>query len=190
MPPYSISAWMIGWTHVAFGFLTGTESGRVFDDQRIECFAHLPGTRLGVAAAGLAGIDEPIPVPAADVERSDLARPCAELFDKRHNGKRLALGAFELQPNVLAARAVGRIATLGDDPFKLELARVAIDGLAAVHFEVLDVDDLGRRLFQYVFQGALTLDQRRAAQVVSVEIEQVESEVDQAIGVPFRELAP
>jgi hypothetical protein len=37
-------------------------------------------------------------------------------------------------------------------------------------------------------QSTLALDQRRAAQVVSVEIEQIESELDEAIRLPFRQL--
>jgi hypothetical protein len=85
--------------------------------------------------------------------------------------------------------AKAEIASLGNDALELELARVTIDGLAVIHFEVVDVVDVGRGLCQQVLQCLLAFDQWRAAQVVSVEIEQIESEVDQAIGVPVRQLA-
>jgi hypothetical protein len=51
---------------------------RALDDERVEPFADLAGDRLGVAAARLARVDEPIPVAAADIERRDPPRTRAE----------------------------------------------------------------------------------------------------------------
>jgi hypothetical protein len=56
-------------------------------------------------------------------------------------------------------------------------------GLAIIHFEVLDVDNFRRRFRRQLLQCALAFDQRRSAQIVAVEIKQVESGIYQAIGV-------
>jgi hypothetical protein len=126
---------------------------------------------------------------ASDIERGDFARARAELLDECDDRKRVALGAFELEPSFLAARPIRRIASFRDDAFELELAGVTIDGLSVVHFEVFNIDEFGWRLCQQFLQCAFAFDHRRIAQVVSIEIEQIKSEIDQAIGVPFRELA-
>ena len=112
---------------------------------------------LGVAAARLAGVDEPIPLAPSHVKRGDFARARAELLDKGHDGESVALRAFELEPGFLTARAVSRIAALGNDSLKLELACVTINCLAIVHFEMFDVNDFGRAIGQQVLQCALAL---------------------------------
>src|SRR4051794_6144002 len=78
---------------------------RLPQDQRIEPLAHRAGDRLGVAAAHLAGIQEALAVAAADIQRRDLARLGAELLDERHDRKRIALDALELDPALLPSRA-------------------------------------------------------------------------------------
>jgi hypothetical protein len=66
---------------------------------------------------------------------------------------------------------------------------VTIDGFTVIHFEMLDVDDFRRRLLQDALQCTFALDQRRAAQIISIEIKQIKSEIDEAIRMLFRELA-
>src|SRR6516225_2551735 len=116
-----------------FRLLDRHRQRRAFDDQRIEPFAHLARHRLGVAAARLASVYEPIPIAAADVKRGDLPGTRAELLDKRDDGESVALGAFELEPALLPPGTVGSIAPLGDDPLEAELAGMTKEGIAVVH---------------------------------------------------------
>jgi hypothetical protein len=58
----------------------------------------------------------------------------------------------------LPARAVARVPSLGDDALEFKLAGVTIDGITVVRFEMLDVDDFRRRLFQDALQCTFALD--------------------------------
>jgi hypothetical protein len=173
-----------------FRFLDRDGERRAFDDQWVEPLAHLARRRQGVAGARLTGVDEAITLAAAEVERGDAPGSCAELLHERHDGKGVALGAFELDPAFLPSGAVGRVAQLGHDAFQPELAGMAIDGLAVLLFEELGEGNRFRSLGKHAPQRGLARHQGRAAQVVSVEIKQVEGMIDETVGVLFRELAP
>jgi hypothetical protein len=63
-----------------------------------------------------------------------------------------------------------------------------IDGVTLFQLEELGVHDDGRRSRQQAFERALAFDQRCGAQVVPVEIEQIERVVDQLAGAFLSEL--
>src|SRR5436305_9084964 len=89
-------------------------------DQRIEALAQFPRALFGVAAADLAGIEQLAALAPADIERGDLARVSAELFDKGYDRQRIALLALQLDPALLPAGAVRRVDALGHDAFQPE----------------------------------------------------------------------
>ena len=62
--------------------------------------------------------------------------------------------------------------------------------LAVLQLDEVRIADFRRSLRQHLLQRTLALDQRQAAQIVPVEIEQVEGHVDQPVRVFLGELAP
>lgn len=74
-----------------------------------------------------------------------------------------------------------------DDAFQAQPAGVLEDHLALLA-EVLAEAQGGRGACEQLPQPRLALDQRRAAQVVAVEIEKVEKIEDEAVGAAFAEV--
>jgi hypothetical protein len=72
-------------------------------DQRVQLFAQFAGHRFGVSGANFARIQQALGLPTSDVEGGNLAWPCAQLLDKSHNRKGIALLALELDPEILTA---------------------------------------------------------------------------------------
>ena len=62
--------------------------------------------------------------------------------------------------------------------------------LAVLQLDEIRIADFSRSLRQHLLQRTLALDQRQAAQIVPVEIEQVEGHVDQPVRVFLGEFAP
>src|SRR5262245_38045853 len=112
-------------------------------DQSIQALAHHTRFLLGETALHFAGIEQAAIVPPADIERRHPARICTELFDKGYDGERRAFAAFYLQPGLLPARAVGRVAPLRDESLEAHFARLPID-LIRVGLEMIGVEKTTR----------------------------------------------
>src|SRR5437764_4296241 len=112
-----------------------------------------------------------------------------KLFDERDDRKGLALLAFELEPGLLPARAVGRVGAFGDQAFQSELAGIP-EYLLTVGFDVLNEHKGFGRVFQQRLKQPLALDKRGFAQVVPVEIKQVEGVIAYAVALARSQLAP
>ena len=92
----------------------------------------------------------------------------------------LPLQALHLQPVLVAAGAVGEVGALGDDPLQADCRpggrtprRPPRRGRPSGSASPLAGEELGER--------RLAVEERRAAQVVAVEVEQVEGEVDEVV---------
>jgi hypothetical protein len=71
---------------------------RVLADERIEPLAQIARNRLGVAAAHLAGVEQPFAFTPTHIQRGDPARLGAELLDEGHDREGVALAALDLDP--------------------------------------------------------------------------------------------
>lgn len=98
---YSISALTSGRTHVAFGFLTGSESR--FIDQRIKTFTDFLRRVVRKAGSRFTGVKPFIAFVSAQIEGSDPPRFGTELFNERDDWERVALIAFEFNPGLYPA---------------------------------------------------------------------------------------
>ena len=84
----------------------------------------------------LAGIEQPVPFPAADIQRGDPARLRAELLHEGDDRKGIALAALDFDPAFYAPGAIGRVLLFADDPLEAHGAGTLMD-LGAVSLEVL-----------------------------------------------------
>jgi hypothetical protein len=94
----------------------------------------------------------------------------------------MGLLALELDPEFLATGTVGRVLSLAHETFEAELAGVA-ECLLAIAFEIFDVGKNFRRTGQKCLKLAFPLDVGPLPQVPTVEIQQVESQIHNTLGV-------
>jgi hypothetical protein len=127
-----------------------------------------------------ASIEQLVPFSATHVERGDLARLGAELLDKGHDRKRIALAALHLDPAFHAPGAIGRVLLLADDPFKTHGAGALMD-LYAASLQVLGVEDAFGGAGQQFSEHALALGKPHCAQIEPAQMEQVECVVEQPV---------
>src|SRR5204862_3133405 len=118
------------------------------------------------AALHLSGVEQPPVRPPADIKGRYAARVSAELFDEGDNGEAAALLAFGLDPGVLPAGPVGRVALFRDDAFKPHPAGMRID-ILGLGFEVIRKEK-ARPLGNERRELLLALKQRLLPQVLPV----------------------
>ena len=93
----------------------------------------------------------------------------------------LLANAFGFEPVGAAAGDVGCGGALGDDAFGVELAGLAEDG-GAVGFDVLaEADVVVGALARRAARSGFALEERKVAQVVAVEVEEIEDEVGEGL---------
>ena len=119
-------------------------------------------------------------------KRTDrLARRCRG--DIAGHDKFLPRRAFRLHPVLAAAGAVRRIAKLGDNAFQAQPAGVS-QHQGAILLKMAAVADDAAVTADDLFQQFLALDQRNVAQIVAVEMKQVEDVEAKAITAALAEI--
>jgi hypothetical protein len=109
-----------------------------------------------------------------------------ELFDKSYDGEGGAFAAFDLEPGLLPARAVGSVPPLRNDSLEPHFACLPIDFLR-VGFEMIETTwDLCHQRLQLL----LSSHERLPRQVFPLKIEKIESVVGQSAATFARKLAP
>src|SRR6185295_9730683 len=119
------------------------------------------------------GINESFLLEIADEQRAD-APPIGGRERKAADDQLFTSQAFDFDPVAAATRTIGPVATLGDDAFQAELARLAQECLARLVDVIAELDDGRLFLPQKLAQSLLPLGQRQTPQIIAVLVEQIE----------------
>src|SRR6185312_3158818 len=155
--------------------------------------AHQPraqfGGRLGrEAGTDMPGITQEAALVITEQQRADPALARAFALGEAANDEFLPLDAFRLEPVADPARAIGRVGAFRHDAFEPLLSRFLEDRVA----RALDMVGIAQRARLGLFrdQGTeqfLARAEGSAAQILAVEIEQVERDQREPAAMPFAE---
>lgn len=133
--------------------------------------------RAGITGADTASVAQPAAVMHRQQQRRE--RPPRLVGGAPADDHELLLHpAFDLEPALGAARAIGRVGAFGDDAFELERAG-AREHRLALGLDVIGIDQRPGTLSDQFAQGLLAVTQRQAAQILAVEREQIEQIIGQ-----------
>jgi hypothetical protein len=159
--------------------------GRIGARDRPEPFPEIARRLDREPRPGPPDMDEPLALVDAEDQRSDGAAAHSRRGREAADHEVLGRGAFQLEPGLAATGPVGRVAALGDHPLEAEPAGVA-DEHGAIVLQVLAPahGPAGRSPVESPGEQRLAVEERRAPEVVAIEMEDVEGVEDHAVRPP------